>query len=1346
MKRQGWIGFFIGIVFCLLMVLPTSVQASLFISGDYDGYGTVLLNYENSPGGSGNFWDYTLNKDAYIAANTYLDGLAVNSNGWRIFNDGGEIYNNSYSGLIIGYPYSLMSGSLYNNSGYIEGTNGVKMGAGTVTNSGGIYGHDGYGIYQYSEGASPFTVSNGVYVPLIIEPPYDEYGGMTITPGTPETTGIGTIAGYGGGIYSYIGGAGSATVENAGVIMGYGGAGIGLYGNGTSTATVTNTGTIYGGYGGYDYAGVDIDGVLTATVTNSGVIDGDSEGVRIANTKTGSVTNNTGAKISGREGVDFYEVDNVTVNNSGSIRGRYGIDVNHADTVDITNNAGGTIRGQYGINIDDADTVNITNAGSIRGQYGIYIDDSGDVTITNNSGGTIRGQYGVYVENTDSAEVINNAGGTISGEYGVYMQYIGSADTAKVDNYGDIQGRYGISIFESLAAEVNNESTGKIEGRSYGVGIGGVESAEVTNSGSITSRQDDDDDDEYNFAVGIRYADTAKVTNNAGGTITSYNGRGIDMEYIGGAQTAEVVNSGTIQAWQEGVYIYESETAKVTNNEGGLIQSYSDYGVGMVFINDSAEVTNSGTIQAYKSGVGILGVNGPVTITNNSTGVIQGGYGGYGGLDDDDDMFPVSGVGILGIGSADVVNEGTIEGIFAGVAAYGAFGSDDDDDVPGTLSVTNSGIINGEYLGVGLGYADEATVINEENGMITGGGKGVSIFNVGIASVINEGTISGYGTMGDFVYGLYGVYSSGGEGANGYGIFITNPDDTMETATVANNGGVISGMGGNGDGTVYDDDDDYCYFYGCDGYGGEGYGVYVTNVKAVTVDNTGEINGTGGDGIGGDSGYGGYGSYGGNGVGGEAYGVLITDDWKIPTIEGVALYIIDDDDDATSMETATVTNSGVISGIGGNGIGGDGYFGGIGFGADGYGVYIANAQTVTIDNSGTIDGIGGDGYGGRGEVGYGGYGYGGSGYGVYIANAETAAVNNIGGTISGRSGSSDFNIDNYYDDDDDFAPLSIFDDDDDDSSAGIFMEWIPDVTVNNTGGTITGTHESVGFSAYSDAYGIYINSPWYSYTDTAEINNSGMVSGTASSYGYGGYSYAIANGAYIDDADTVTINNLSDGTITATAFAQSNFFEGQISAQGGFETEAEAAGLFIEEAYESATVTNYGTISAEATALDNTGYGGAFAGGGGVIIAYTAEATVDNIGGTISGTATADGSFAQAGGVGVGIGNYGSEAGDSATVNNTGTISGTATASGHYDDGEARSSGVMVGNFITVDVLNGAYMDEEENLVITGGTISGTATGNGYGYSGDSGYGYGYGVYFWSILNKEWIDTGEFSE
>ena len=395
MKRQGWIGFLIGIFFCLLMVLPPVVQASLDVDGNWSG--VLLLNSQNQSGGT--YWDGTDNTDAYIRAGINVGGLAgdTGSDHWSVFNTG-NVSNGSASGIIFGRPWFLESGTVYNN-GYIYGdTNGIKMGAGTVTNGGMIHGDYDYGIYQYSLGASNFTVINGVTTPLTVSFDPDTHA-MTVTPGTPteDDYGIGTIEGYGGGIYSYIGGAGTATVTNYGTIIGYGGSfsgdGVALESDGDAlSATVNNSGTIIGGYGGYYGNGVDIRGFKTATVTNSSNI-------------WSYDSNDYDAAVY----IGYGGSANVT--NSGDIWAYGdGIYIENTNTVTVTNEATGKIYSDDydGIYIDSVGSAKVTNLGIIDGdEEGVHVSDADSATVLN--GATMN----------ELGEVTVVGGGEISGYEGV---------------------------------------------------------------------------------------------------------------------------------------------------------------------------------------------------------------------------------------------------------------------------------------------------------------------------------------------------------------------------------------------------------------------------------------------------------------------------------------------------------------------------------------------------------------------------------------------------------------------------------------------------------------------------------------------------------------------------------------------------------------------------------------------------------------------------------------------------------------------------------------------------------------------------------------------------------------
>jgi uncharacterized protein with beta-barrel porin domain len=835
-----------------------------------EGTGTATVtNYGTMSGGDNGLFFHNPSTGTTTAIVTNNSGGTISGyyNGVEFYSAGAGIATVTNSGTITGtddgdgiYLYSdgALTTRIQNNAGgtidgYWNGIDFESVGAGTVeiTNAGTITGDWGNGAYLWSDGAMTATVTNTGTIQS-----NDDYG-------------------YCDGDYCsalYIGsdvGTGTATVTNSGLISAYGD-GVGI--EYLDTATVTNNagGKIESDY----YNGVYTYEVGTVTINNSGTIaaynndddDDDYPAIYIGYGDTAMVNNNTGGRIEAGygEGVYIEYMNTATVNNYGTIENdEDGADeavyIYEVGTVTINNYAGGLISsthedGDDGIYIENAGTATINNYGKIYSgcETVVHFDDVDTVTLNNYAGGLIQAReeeaveiydavtatvnnYGriegidqaVYIEDTETATINNYAGGTILSYESNAIDYNGeSLGTGKVtvNNSGTIQayGEYdddddsdAIHIGYADTAKVTNNAGGSI--LSYnGNGIfmeyiGGPSTAEVINSGLIQA---------YYDGVYIGYADTAKVTNNASGSIQSYNGRGIAMEYIGGSTTAEVINSGLIQAYGphgddgvgDAVYIGNSDVVKVTNNAGGLIQSMYGYGVGMEYIYGTADVTNSGTIQSYLSGVGIAMVQGAVTVTNNDTGVIQGGYNYSGG------GMPPSGVAIFGVGTADVTNKGTIQGIYAGVSAYGAEGTagvdetwDTADDVPGTIKVTNSGTIQGSYLGVGAGYADEVTVTNKAGGTIQqiGGpidddddGYGVGIINAGTVTVENAGTISGYndgvgiqyvgmadvtntGIIQGVVHGVGIRDFSGSDGPDG---LPDTEDDVLPAATVDNSG------------------------------------------------------------------------------------------------------------------------------------------------------------------------------------------------------------------------------------------------------------------------------------------------------------------------------------------------------------------------------------------------------------------------------------------------------------------------------------------------------------------------------------------------------------------------------
>lgn len=945
------------------------------VHGALMSYGTIT-NYGNLMGGSraASFWS-----DGTGTATVTNSGIMSGSESGITFHSEAARVQNNISGIIGGTNYGVEF--------YSDGAGDIL-----ITNAGRITGEIARGILIESGGPLTAMVTNSGTIVSSAEALY--ISGSSETPAGTATltnTATGTIEASSSSAVSiqYLD---SATITNAGRIASGVDQGKGLYVYDVGDVTVNNAGLIQGSFEGIfmervgdvsvtnlngavikgqnnsdaiyiisdnsdvtitnsaggtidgNYFGINIEDPETATVNNSGLIAGNYDAIHISNGNTAIVNNYAGGWLvssDNDDGIHIENTDTVTVNNYGRIEGNYdnydggGIYLSDVGSATVNNHAGGQIAGfkGEGIYMGGVNTTSVTNAGMVYGYMdGIGIEDAHEATVTNS--GTILSDYddydyaGIYVYGTDYATVNNQAGGYIFGESsnGIYME---SINTASVTNAGTIGGYYsGISIYGYPSYSMLYIPTDDDDDDL------GPSSATVTNSGMIMS---------YYDGIYISGMDSAKVTNNVGGLIQSYAGRGVAMEYIGtpAMATAEVVNSGTIQAfgyhdengYGDAVYIAYADAAKVTNNTGGLIQSLHGYGVGIVetgvyeetYYDDDDDdmmvgllmpgpvnVTNSGTIQAYLGGVGVASA-GAVTVINNAGGLIQGGLG-YMGSDDDDDYMP--GVGIIEAETIDVTNKGTITGILAGVAAYQAMGGagadgeyGTEDDVAATINITNSGTIQGSYTGVSAYFAQSAlvkaipdddddldlpgTITVTNSGTIQGGYLGVGAGFADVINVTNEkgGTIQQM-TIESGGYGV-GIMYGGTAIVTNAGTIQGNQDGVgMAFLTEANvtNSGTIWGLV-NGVGIVYANESVTVENSGIIQGVGEGDGVFIEYAGLATVNNSGTIQGAG------------------NGV-----------------------YIND-------VTDATVTNSGTIQG-----------------GIDGLYVNTGASDSATINNSGTIIG------------------------------------------------------------------------------------------------------------------------------------------------------------------------------------------------------------------------------------------------------------------------------------------------------------------------------------------------------------------------------------------------------
>lgn len=923
MKKKGWIGFLMGVFFCLLMVMPSFVHADVTVSGGTESSMVDLEGINNGSVTPGTFTTQSgTTRNAYVtdsgAVNTG-DNAAIltNANGWSV--------NVSSSGLLTGGNYGVLfdddgnnpylNGTLTNYGSISGGTHGALMNYGTITNYGSLTAGIGSGAIFWSEGTGTATVINsgtmsggdnglefynpstGTMTAIVtnnaggtmsgyyngIEFYSAGSGTATITnsgtiTGTDGGDGIylysdgalttriqnnfgGTIDGYYDGIHFESDGAGAATITNAGTITGDWGNGVYLWSDGAGTFAVNNSGTIasYDEYSGL-YIGSDA-GTGTATVTNSGLISAHGDGIGIEYLDSATVTNNAGGIIESDwyNGLLIYDVGTVNVNNTGTIVS-YDDDnngYNHpaiyihgvAGTATVNNNAGGNIQAVdgEGVYIEYANTAMINNYGTIQSSdsKGVYTYEVETVTVNNYAGGLIQSDdsgEGVYIEYANTA-MINNYG-KINGvcETGVYIDGVGTAtvnnyagglilgeeeeaieiyaDTVTVNNYGRIEGmQEAVYIEDAETATVNNNGT-IVSSNSYGIYYNGEDygagMVTVTNNAGGLIQADDD-------GVYIGYADTATVTNNAGGSIQSYNGRGIAMEYIGGSATAKVINSGLIQAYNDGVYIGYADTATVTNNAGGFIQSGSDDGIDIEYA-DTATVTNYGTIQGDDDGIHVDYVD-TATVTN---------YGTITGTNDE-------GIDVEEAETATVTNSGNIQAYYSGIEINGPATSTSTANVTnnaggfiqsnyndgiyiedvGTTTVTNSGIIQGslsDYAGLNIENVETATVTNNAGGFIQGYNDGIHIEYVGKATATNSGTIQGsYDGLHISNTTTANVGNSGNIQGGYEGLYIWD----LGTFTVTNSGTIT----------------------------GDQYGAYIYDVGTLTVTNSGTIQSTNGTGM-----------------------------------------------------------------------------------------------------------------------------------------------------------------------------------------------------------------------------------------------------------------------------------------------------------------------------------------------------------------------------------------------------------------------------------------------------------------------------------------------------------------
>ena len=425
-----------------------------------------------------------------------------------------------------------------------------------------------------------------------------------------------------------------------------------------------------------------------------------------------------------------------------------------------------------------ATNTTVINNGSITtsklGGAGIRGASSGSITNNNNITTTLANSPGIIAVNGNT--IINNDAGNINTSLSPGIQV---GNNNRITNRGVITAANPGAANGAITVGTGNilSNSGRITATT-GKGIGGAatssittltntrNSAGVTGSGTIRGSTD-----------GINVGFIGSLTNNEGAIIRGVAGEGVTLSRTT-AGSGSVINHGTIQGATRGLN-YGAHTissltnsgailggtgealkataiTRLDNNSGGRIVSTSSEGISSTGVIGA--LTNSGTVSGGTYGVNAASIG---TLTNNSTGLIQGGTlgtatdansaavrlsaAGSSIINNSGRIIATKGEGIRGIATSIITSLSNT--VSPGVAGSGTIeGNTDGINVGRIASLTNTGTIEGKgTTGSGIilsGAAPGLTVDTSVNnsGTIKGGQHGMSYGNNVITSLTNSGT------------------------------------------------------------------------------------------------------------------------------------------------------------------------------------------------------------------------------------------------------------------------------------------------------------------------------------------------------------------------------------------------------------------------------------------------------------------------------------------------------------------------------------------------------------------------------------------------------------------------------
>ena len=394
----------------------------------------------------------------------------------------------------------------------------------------------------------------------------------------------------------------------------------------------------------------------------------------------------------------------------------------------MTNQATGTIKGEAAAIQASAITKQLTNRGTIQGGTGeaaIELTSSSTRSGTLTNHGTIEGGKNGLLSVSPITELSNEKDGQIKGGTGAAVDVQGI--TTLNNRGGEISSTSSDGIKADSIGTLNNSDGGKISGTSMGShGITASSIGTLYNSGGV----------EISGAKsGVKADSIGTLRNAANSTIKSGAAKMTGNIGVSVRDTLGLLeNSGRIEGGAQGV---KAGTITKLVNKGGIIEG----GEAGVEGDTIVELVNQkdGTISGTTAGIAASKRLG--TLSNLAGGKISGGQSGITAstidlLDNSGMIMGDSGAAVL-VKSAGGLISRLVNRRGGQITSNSAAGV----DAEAITTLENDGMITGAGDKSGLSAQRIGTLINQQNGMISGGRNGIRA--AFIQTLNNHGTIRG---------------------------------------------------------------------------------------------------------------------------------------------------------------------------------------------------------------------------------------------------------------------------------------------------------------------------------------------------------------------------------------------------------------------------------------------------------------------------------------------------------------------------------------------------------------------------------------------------------------------------